>query len=141
MDLSAATNSIDCTFIDLPFPHNESELAYDAKSNTYLYSEYGKAHIDLENDNKQLAFTNVILQSAEVVQLDTNGYMEFKVFQQDGVGYYITGGKAIPVTWKKGIDIEPTTFYDKDGNEITLNTGKTYVGLVSTERWNELVLE
>ncbi len=141
VDLAEASNSIDCTFIDLPFPHNESELEYDKESNTYLYSEYGEPHIDLENDNKQLAFTNVILQSAEVVQLDANGYMEFKVFQQNGVGYYITGGKAIPVTWEKGIDIEATKFYDADGEEITLNTGKTYIALVASYRWDELVLE
>ena len=141
VDLSTAKDSKDCTFVDLPFPHNESELEYDKATNTYLYSEYGAPHIDLENDNKQLAFTNVILQCAEVVQLDENGYMEFKVFQQSGEGYYITGGKAIPVTWEKGIDIDPTKFYDMSGNEITLNTGKTYVGLVSTERWDELVLK
>lgn len=141
IDLTEETNDIACTFIDLPFPHNKSELEYDEESNTYLYSEYDKAHIDLENDNKQLAFTNVILQSAEVVKLDANGYMEFKVFQETGVGYYITGGRAIPVTWEKGIDVQPTKFYDAAGEEIILNTGKTYVGLVSTNRWDELVLE
>jgi hypothetical protein len=106
-----------------------------------LYSEYGEPHIDLENDEKQLAFTNVVLQCAEVKQLDANGYMEFKLFQQSGEGYYITGGAVIPVTWEKGVDYEPTKFYDMSGNEIILNTGKTYVGLVSTTRWDELVLE
>ena len=29
----------------------------------------------------------------------------------------------------------------KAGNEITLNTGKTYIALVSTSRWSELVLK
>lgn len=141
VDLSAAVNSLKCTFVDLPFPHNGSELEYDKESKTYLYSEYGAAHIDPENDDKQLAFTNVILQCAEVVELDQNGYMEFKLMNQSGKGYYITGGAAIAVTWEKGADYEPTKFYDKNGNEITLNTGKTYVGFVSTDRWDELVLE
>lgn len=141
VDLSAAVNSLECTFVDLPFPHNGSELEYDEDSKTYLYSEYGAAHIDPENDDKQLAFTNIILQCAEVVELDQNGYMEFKVMNQSGKGYYITGGAAIAVTWEKGVDYEPTKFYDKNGNEITLNTGKTYIGFVSTDRWDELVLE
>jgi hypothetical protein len=139
--MAARSDAKACTFIDLPFPHNESELEYDKESNTYLYSEYGEPHIDLENDEKQLAFTNVVLQCAEVKQLDANGYMEFKLFQQSGEGYYITGGAVIPVTWEKGVDYEPTKFYDMSGNEIILNTGKTYVGLVSTTRWDELVLE
>lgn len=139
--MAARSDAKACTFVDLPFPHNESELEYDADSNTYLYSEYGAPHIDLENDKKQLAFTNIVLQCAEVIQLDANGYMEFKLFQQSGKGYYITGGAAIPVTWEKGVDYEPTKFYDMSGNEIILNTGKTYVGLVSTDRWDELVLK
>ena len=141
VDLSKASDSIAATLVDLPFPHNNSQLDYDAASNTYLYSEYGKKHIDLENGNKQLAFTNVLLQCAEHHQYDANGYMQFNIINATGKGYYITGGKAIPVTWKKGHDMDPTTFYDAAGNEITLNTGKTYIGLVSTTRWSELVVK
>lgn len=141
VDLASAADSIACTFVDLPFPHNASELAYDAETNTYLYSEYGMPHIDPENDNKQLAFTNIILQSCELNQLDENGYMEFNILNNSGAGYYITGGQAIPVTWEKGSDCSITKYYDANGNEITLNTGKTYVGFVSNERWPEVVLQ
>ncbi len=141
VDLSTANGSKACTLVDLPFPHNGSELSYDEASGTYLYSEYGKPHIDLENDNKQLAFTNVIIQCASHTQYDDNGYMQFNIINTSGDGYYITGGKAIPITWTKTHDAEPTNFYDADGNEITLNTGKTYVGLVSTSRWDELILK
>ncbi len=141
IDLSSVYNSKDCTVVDLPFPHNKSELNYDAASNTYLYSEYGRAHVDPENDNKQLAFTNVILQCADITELDANGYMKFNIENSSGSGYYITGGKAIPVTWSKGNAVDATTFYDANGAEITLNTGKTYIGLVASYRWNELVLK
>lgn len=141
VDLSKDSGSIKCTFIDLPFPHNGSELEYDEKSGTYLYSEYGKPHIDLENDEKQLAFTNVIIQCATVNKLDDNGYMEFDLLNQSGPAYYITGGHAIPVTWTKGADVNITEYYTSAGEQITLNTGKTYVALVSTNRWKELVLK
>ena len=141
VNLEEIYNSKDCTFIDLPFPHNASELEYDEESGLYLYSEYGMAHIDPENDDKQLSFTNVIIQCAELNQLDANGYMEFKVMNNDGKGYYITGGKCIPVTWEKGYDKDATKFYDSNGDEITLNTGKTYIALVASTRWNELILK
>lgn len=141
VDLASASDSLDCTFVDLPFPHNGSELSYDEASKTYLYSEYGKPHIDPENDNKQLAFTNIILQCSELNQLDENGYMQFEIMNKGGNGYYITGGKAIPVTWEKGSDCEITKYYDAEGNEITLNTGKTYIAFVSNQRWAELVLQ
>ena len=44
-----------------------------------------------------------------------------------GSGYYITNGKAIPVTWKKDSTNAPARSYDADGNEITMNQGKTWV--------------
>lgn len=140
VNLGSASDSFDCTLVDLPFPHNASQLDYDAASNTYLYSEYGRAHVDPQNGNKQLAFTNVIVQCADLTQLDANGYMQFNVLNSSGSGYYITGGKAIPVTWSKGNAVDATTFYDASGNEITLNTGKTYIALVASYRWGELVL-
>ncbi len=139
-DLSAHGNSKDCTYVALPFPHNDSMLEYDKDTGKYYYSEYGAPHIDLENGNKQLSFTNVILQCAELIELDENGYMEFDIIMKKGQGYYITGGKAVPVTWEKLSDTVPTRFY-YGGKEIYLNTGKTYIALVSEERWDELVIE
>jgi len=141
VDLTETYNSKDCTLVDLPFPHNGSELQYDEESGKYLYFEYGIAHVDPENDNAQLSFTNVILQCADVTVYDSNGYMQFNVLNESGSGYYITGGKAIPVTWEKAWDTDPTVFYDSNGDEITLNTGKTYIGLVSSKRWSELVIK
>ena len=141
VDLSEAADSKDCTLVDLPFDHNGSQLDYDAASNTYLYSEYGAKHVDPLDDNKQMAFTNVILQCAPVTQYDANGYMQFNILNSTGEGYYITGGKAIPVTWSKGHDMSPTKFYEEDGTEITLNTGKTYIAVVRDSRWSELVLK
>lgn len=141
IDLGEASDSADCTLVDLPFGHNGSQLDYDEASGTYLYSEYGMKHTDPANDNKQLAFTNVLIQCASHTQYDANGYMQFNILDKTGDGYYITGGKAIPVTWSKGHDMDPTRFYDAAGNEITLNTGKTYIALVSDTRWDELVLK
>ena len=35
----------------------------------------------------------------------------------------------------------PTKFYDADENEIILNVGKTYIGIVPSDAWDELVLK
>ena len=42
---------------------------------------------------------------------------------------------------KKGADVNATEFYTASGDMITINTGKTYVALVASYRWDELVLE
>ena len=99
VDLSTASDSIDCTEVDFPFEHNNSKLNYDASTGLYMYSEYGSAHVDPLDGNKQMGFTNVLIQNARYHQFDENGYMIFYSVDSGREGYYITGGKAIPVTW------------------------------------------
>jgi len=126
--------------VDLPFPHNGSYLEYNADDQLYYYSEYGKAHVDPGNDNKQLCFKNLLIQSCGYTQYDEHGYLIFDCVSQGG-GYYVTNGKAIPVTWKKEKMTSPTHYYDAAGNEIKINTGKTYVGFVPVDDWLDLVIE
>ena len=45
VDLSASTDAVDASLVDLPFPHNGSYLEYDADAQVYNYFEYGKAHL------------------------------------------------------------------------------------------------
>ena len=47
-----------------------------------------------------------------------------------GSGKYITEGQAIDITWKKDSEWEPTHYYDANGNEITLNPGKTWICII-----------
>ena len=131
----------DCTKIALPFKHNGSKLDYDPATARYMYSEYGSAHVDPGNNNEQLGFTNVILQNARYVKFDDNGYMMFYAVDFVRDGWYITEGKAIPITWSKEDEVTPTRYFDKDGNEITLNTGKTYVALIPDDKWSGLSME
>lgn len=141
VDLSGNIGCQDCTLVDLPFGHNGSQLDYDEASGTYLYSEYGGEHRDPGNGNQQLAFKNVILQRMEFNQLDDHGYMVWNCLDAGKDGYYITNGKAIPITWSKTTDQSRTIYYDMDGNEIKINTGKTYIGFVADNRWSELVIQ
>lgn len=130
----------DATFIDLPFPNNQSELKYNADDGLYYYSEYGEAHLDGET-KEQLAFKNVLIQRVTYNQLDENGYLIFNCIGEGQEAIYITNGKRINVTWSKTGDTDPTRYYDGMGNEITINTGKTYVAFVADQRWDELVIE
>ncbi len=126
----------------LPFEHNSSMLEYNAESGLYEYSEYGEPHLDPGNDNAQLAFKNVIIQECTFSQLDENGYMVFNVLGNGNLGYYMTEGQAVPISWVKNTPEEPTVYYNfNTGEEITLNTGKTYIALVPSDDWNDLVVK
>lgn len=134
-------DAIDATEIVLPFKHNKSTLKYNEETQTYDYYEYGEAHVDAGNDNKVLSFKNVLIQNCTFHQYDENGYLIYNCIDGNRDGYYITNGKAIPVIWGKTSDTEPTRYFDSEGKEIELNTGKTYVTLVPDDGWDDMSIK
>ena len=142
IDLSGEAGAIDCTEIQLPFKHNGSTLKYNEETGTYDYYEYGQAHLDPQHDNAQLSFKNLLIQDCTFSDLG-DGYLVYNVLDTSGrSGYYITNGKAIEVNWYKGSDTAPTTFYKKGtSEEIKLNTGKTYISIVPSDGWKDMVIK
>ena len=131
----------DATNIDLSagFKHTKSMLKYDSSTGLYTYYAYDKAHVDGET-GEPLTFKNVILQKCSYSQLDDHGYLIYNVLASDWDGYYVTNGKAVPIKWTKESEKGITHFYTLDGEEITLNKGKTYVGLIPDDYWDEVKL-
>ena len=129
------------TVVELPFPHNKSTLKYNESTGTYDYYEYGAAHLDPLHDSAQLTFKNVILQNTTFSELG-EGYLIYNAIDSGRDGYYITNGKAIEVTWTKSGESDITVYYDKKtGKEIELNTGKTYISLIPSDSWSDLVIK
>lgn len=142
IDFADRSDAKDVAEIQLPFPHNKSILRYNEETGTYDYYEYGAAHLDPLHDDAQLTFKNVLIQDVTFSQLDSNGYMIYNAIDSGRQGYYITNGKAIEVTWTKAGESDITVFYDKKtGAEIEINTGKTYIALVPSDGWSDLVLK
>ncbi len=129
-DLSAYANAVAANTVDLSqvFSYTKSKLVYNAADGQYYKYIHGKPQVDALT-GKQLTFSNVIVQNTPWQQLDTKGYLAFSMLGTTQDGYYITKGKAIHVTWKKTTDYQPTVYYDDNGNEIQLNTGKTYIAV------------
>ena len=73
--------------------------------------------------------------------IDENGYMYYDIIEKRGEGYYMINGKAEPITWRKVSATAPTEFFDEEGNELILNVGKTYIALVPSDAWSELVIK
>ncbi|MDE7323312.1 MAG: DUF3048 domain-containing protein [Lachnospiraceae bacterium] len=142
IDLSAVGDAIDCTEIELPFPHNSSRLQYNESTGTYDYYEYGAAHTDPQHGNAQLTFKNLLIQDTTFSQLDQNGYLIYNAIDSRRDAYYITNGKAIEVTWIKPNESDPTIYLNKQtGEQIEMNTGKTYVALVPSDSWGDVVMK
>ena len=122
IDLSPAYPVTNCYFI-----YNEETGLYDRYQ--HLSGDSDGPHIDLAN-NKQLAFKNVLIQNTYFEVRDQKGYLSFQCHDTTRDGWFFTNGKGIHVTWEKTSDYGATRYYDDNGNEIKLNTGKTMVCIV-----------
>ena len=142
LSLEKETDAKKCEKIELPYPHNSTMLTYNKDTQTYDYSEYGKEYVDAAyDDGRGMSFKNVIIYTADFVQFDENGYMCFYAIGS-GKGYYCTDGYCIPIKWEKKDQPELTKFYRADnGEEITLNTGKTYITICPTDSENNIVIK
>lgn len=134
------SDAVAANTIELPFKHNGSTLKYNEDTKTYDYYEYGSAHKDADS-NTQLTFENVILQDTTFAELG-EGYLIYNAIDSGRAGYYITEGKAIAITWSKTSENGITHYYDKStGEEIQINTGKTYISLIPDDSWSKVVIK
>lgn len=125
----------------LPFDHTTSTLKYNEETKTYDYYLYDKPHVDAGDNDNITSFKNCIIQSCSFCQLDDGGYLIYNILGS-GDGYYLTNGEAIPIMWLKDGETNITQFKNKaTGEDIVLNTGKTYITIVPEDSWSKLVIE
>ena len=109
------------------FVYNEETGLYDRFQ--HLSGAADGPHVDKAN-GEQLSFKNVLIQNTYFEVRDQKGYLAFQCHDTTRDGWFFTNGKGIHVTWKKTSDYGATRYYDDNGNEIELNTGKTMVCIV-----------
>lgn len=139
-NLSETQETTPAKNIELPFYHNSSQLKYNDSTQKYEYYEYGNPHVD-ELTGETTSFKNLIIYGVSFAQLDENGYLIYNVIGSGDHGYYMTNGEAVPIMWIKEGETGLTKYYNtKTGEEITLNTGKTYIAIVPDDTWEEVVI-
>ncbi len=120
------TNGQDAAVVAPGYLVNKPWFVYDSETGLYKRFQNGEAQTD-GNNGEQVAVKNVIIQICGWSRMSNDDeYLDMETMA-GGNGYYITNGKAIPVTWSKDSLQAPTRYFDADGNEITLNQGKTWV--------------
>lgn len=119
---------------------NHGMFDYNAEDGLYYRSQYGAAQID-DLDGKQLTCKNIIIINLDGKVRDKKGRLKFEVVDSGKTGYFITNGKAIPITWDKQVRTSLTKYYDAQGNEIQLNTGKTWICIVMTENQDKTIIK
>ncbi len=108
-----------------------ANLTYRADDETYLLVNSNRT---ADEDGSEKRYTNVLLLAANIApKADNADYLEYDF--SGGTGYYFTGGGVTEVRWEKGSVENPLRIYDiESGEELQLNTGKSYVGIYSAQR-------
>jgi hypothetical protein len=121
---------------DIKFNFWESMAGYDVEwkydSSTNLYKRFngGKAHTDWDFDKPQLSASNVVIMFAkEKGPVDGEHHMFYTVLGT-GPAIVFQNGEAVVGTWKKASALDREAFYDKNGTEIKLVRGTTWVEIV-----------
>ena len=131
--LEQYSDSVTAKKIDLANAYPITKTWFEYNEEDGLYYRFQKvsdgAHMDAATDT-QLAFKNVLIQFAYHEVRDAKGYLAFQCIDDTRDGWYFSNGKGIHVNWEKPSNYGATRYYDDNGNEIQLNTGKTMICIV-----------
>ena len=120
---------MDAVTVDPGYKLNEARFVYNEADGLYHRYQYGDVHM---GDEGPITAKNILVQWCAWGHYATTEYLNIDVHTGSG-GYYITNGKAIPITWEKDGEFGVTHYYDANHEEITLNPGKTWVCIIATK--------
>ncbi len=87
-------------------------------------------HID-RNTEEQIKTTNIIVLKISSPLIEGDAYGRRNLLNiGKGEGYYITGGKAIPIEWSKSARDAQTQYTTENGKPLVLNRGQTWIEVV-----------
>lgn len=106
-------------------------FTYDADEKLYYSSLNGSPFSD--SDGNQQNFTNLIIIYTTITDLnDAKSRVTFDL--DSGSGVYVSNGTYKSITWEKGDATDMLKFYNEDGSELSLNPGRSYIGILGTSR-------
>ncbi len=116
--------------IDFSSFNYKVDYRYDREKNDYARYQAEKPHVmrngaAIRAKNVLVAYTKTSLADSQRLAMQTVGNGKALIFRD---------GTAVEGTWKKESTKDRLKFYDKDGNEVELNAGPTWVEIVPTDR-------
>lgn len=122
-----------CSEAYIQFGAQTATLTYDAENGVYSKQINGHDHID-GNTGEALTFTNVFILETSISIRDDVGHKKIDwAGSESAVGYYISNGMMEKIHWSKANNDEGAylRFYKENGEELTINRGKSYIAYTS----------
>ncbi len=133
LDYSNIEGVIPAQQVDIKYSSSATtSYTYDTDTKTYKRSVNGKSHTDYVT-KKQYTAKNIITYQVKNTTIpgDVKGRQTLSNIGT-GSGYYISNGYAIPITWEKKSREAKTIYKLKDGTELKVNDGNTYIQIQPT---------
>lgn len=108
-----------------------STFRYNTREKAYSKFHSGSKHIDGKTGNV-LYFENILILQTEIKKR-ADGYL-MDVALDGGSGYFFSKGGGQQIKWVKKSDSSPIEIFDSDGNEVMLNIGESYIGIIGSEK-------
>lgn len=106
------------------------KYVYDEATMRFVRYVNGKPHTSQTGDT--LSAKNIIMYSVKNVNLndgENKGRQDLKNIGS-GTGYYFSDGKAVEINWEKTARDKTTKYTYKDGTELVVNPGNTYIQII-----------
>ena len=110
---------------------------YDSTNKYYLRFMNGASHNDKET-GENLHYKNVIIEKVYNYSIDSYGRQDLTT-TGTGEGYFVTDGYAVPINWTKSSRSAKTKYTYKNGEEIELNDGNTFIQIIPTS--SDIIIE
>ncbi len=130
-DLNSIEGAVDAKYIEVPYSSGyKAKFFYDEETKLYKRSQNNKELIDFTS-KERITTKNLIVYNVTYKTLDSYGRQDMDNIGS-GNGYYISEGKAIPITWEKSSRASKTIYKLPNGEKLKVNDGATYIGLEPT---------
>ena len=138
-DQGSTSNGQAASYVDLRFipEGKQTILHYDSATDAYTLYQHGDDVID-GNTNLVVPFKNALILAADTYtyQKGENIYLDITL-TGSGEGYFISGGRAVPIIWSKADQYSPFVFTHEDGTPITFAVGRTYIAVTEDNLYVE----
>ena len=127
------TNSYVLSATNISMNYSNSQIRsyqYDSTNKYYLRFMNGAIHNDKET-GEPLHYKNIIIEKVYNHSIDSYGRQDLTT-TGTGEGYFVTDGYAVPINWTKSSRSAKTKYTYKNGEEIELNDGNTFIQIIPT---------
>ena len=126
------------SYVSVPFSEGSATtFTYDAVRGQYTMRTSSAM---IEGDASP-AFSNLILLFYDATRHITKDGVALTLDTElGGSGFYLSGGRGNPIFWRRDAITSSLTLTDTDGNRLAVNLGKTYVGMMTYEYRDRLIM-